>query len=114
MNDDNPDHYEDFLFYRGIDTELVEFRLHGRLLCVAVMDLVADGLSAVYTFYAPEEEARSLGTFAVLWQLEYAKQQQMDYLYLGYWIKQSPKMQYKSRFKPAEILINRQWRRLIT
>jgi len=110
MNDDNPDHYEDFLFYRGIDTELVEFRLHGRLLCVAVMDLVADGLSAVYTFYDTAYAKRGLGVNAILWQVEEARKRGKPHVYLGYWIKHHEKMHYKIQYSPVEGFIDKKWR----
>ncbi len=110
MNDDNPDHYEEFLFYQGIDTELVEFRLGGRLLCVAVTDIVADGLSAVYTFYDPDDARRSLGVNAILWQVEEARKRGKPHVYLGYWIKRHEKMHYKIDYSPVEGFIEKKWR----
>ncbi|NRB40482.1 MAG: arginyltransferase [Pseudomonadales bacterium] len=95
-------------------TEYFSFMCGDKLIAVAVIDRLNDGFSAVYTFYDPCEEKRSPGTLAVLWQIEHAKQLHLDYVYLGYWIKDSQKMQYKSRFKPAEILLNQQWRPLLS
>ena len=68
-----------------------------------------DGLSAIYTFYDPTEEKRSLGTLAVLFQIEEARRLDLDYVYLGYWIKGSRSMQYKMRYRPIEWLTQRGW-----
>ena len=86
-----------------------EFRLEGRLLAVAVCDLLPNGLSAVYTFYEPGEERRSLGRFAILWQITEAVRQDLEAVYLGYWIKNCKKMNYKTQYRPIELLINQRW-----
>lgn len=85
----------------------------GQLLAVAVVDKLENAFSAVYTFYEPNDNKRSLGTYAILWQLFEAQRQNIDYVYLGYWIKQCTKMRYKTRFRPAEILINQRWLTLL-
>ena len=86
-----------------------EFRLNGRLLAVAVCDMLPNGLSAVYTFYEPDEERRSLGRFAILWQISDALRQNLEAVYLGYWIKNCKKMSYKTQYRPIELLINQRW-----
>ena len=86
-----------------------EFRLDGRLLAVAVTDVLPNGLSAVYTFYEPAEERRSLGRYGILWQIAEARRLGLDALYLGYWIKNCKKMNYKTEYRPIELLINQRW-----
>ncbi len=96
-----------------ITTGLVEFRERtGRLLGACLTDWLSDGLSAVYSFYAPEEERRSLGAFAVMWLLAEARRTGLPHVYLGYWVPDSRKMAYKSAYRPAEVLLRGQWQRL--
>jgi arginyl-tRNA--protein-N-Asp/Glu arginylyltransferase len=86
-----------------IDTFLVEFRGPDRRLAAACLaDAMSDGLSAVYSFYDPDLEKRSLGSLMILWLIEEALAKGLPYVYLGYWIAESPKMSYKSRFQPIE------------
>jgi len=80
-----------------------------RLLGVAVVDVLDNGLSSVYTFFQPKESKRSLGTFAVLWQINYAKSNNIDYVYPGYWIKDCSKMNYKTRFQPLQGYFSGKW-----
>lgn len=112
MDDPSPEDYWSFIDSGWADTDLVEFRLHGRLVCVAVCDRLSDGLSAVYTFFDPADSRRSPGTFAVLWQISEARRLGLPYVYLGYWIAESPKMAYKAAFRPAEGLRNGLWEAL--
>ena len=103
---DNPDaeDFSRFLYTTWSPTSFIELRLHGKLLAVAVTDVVSSGLSAVYTFYEPEETARGLGTYSILRQIELTRTRGLQHLYLGYWIENHPKMDYKSRFLPLQLL----------
>ncbi len=79
------------------------------LVAVAVVDVMQNGLSAIYTFYDPDLSQRSLGAFAVLWQIEHARTLQLPHVYLGYWIKECRKMSYKIDYRPIELLISNKW-----
>jgi arginyl-tRNA--protein-N-Asp/Glu arginylyltransferase len=109
MNDADPQKYLGFLASRQVETEFYELRSEGRLLGVAVADVLPDGLSAVYTFYDPDLPQRSLGVYAVLWEIAEAARRGLDYLYLGYWIAESPKMAYKTNYRPVETLQAGHW-----
>jgi len=109
--------FDRFLTSRFADTRFIEIRAPaehatGPLLAVAVTDLLPDALSAVYTFFDPAQAARSLGTFAVLQQLAWARREHRDHLYLGYWIAGHPKMDYKRRYRPIERYDGGRWREL--
>jgi arginine-tRNA-protein transferase len=79
---------------------------------VDVVDHLGDGLSSVYTFFDPEPPGASYGTFSILWQIRKCQELGLPYLYLGYWIRESPKMAYKSKFEPIEGFVGGTWRRL--
>jgi arginyl-tRNA--protein-N-Asp/Glu arginylyltransferase len=97
-----------------IETAVVEFRgPDDRLVGACLMDRLGDGLSAVYSFFAPELERRSLGNFTILWLIERARALGLPYVYLGYWVPESAKMAYKARFRPSEVLAGGAWRVLI-
>lgn len=103
--------YRSFLLSNKVWASLVEFRApSGKLLAVAAVDKLTDGLSAIYTFFDPDENQRSLGVYAVLWQLEQAASLELPYVYLGYWIKNCRKMNYKEAYQPLEISEQQQWR----
>lgn len=98
-----------------IETWLVEFRDEtDRLVGACLTDRLGDGLSAVYSFFAPELARHSLGTQAILWLIDRARELGLPYVYLGYWVPESPKMAYKARFRPAEILVGGAWVDLAT
>jgi leucyl-tRNA---protein transferase len=96
-----------------IDTFIVEFRDgNGTLVAACLSDRMSDGLSAVYSFFDPDLAARSLGTFMVLWLVDEAERLDLPYIYLGYWIAESRKMSYKTRFQPLEAFGPDGWKRL--
>jgi arginine-tRNA-protein transferase len=112
MDLDNREQYTNFLLQTHVDTHLVEFREDGILRMVCVIDRLTDGLSSVYTYFDPDVPRASYGTYGVLWQIEACRRLELPYLYLGYWIRDSDKMAYKSRFQPVEGRINGQWQHL--
>jgi leucyl-tRNA---protein transferase len=104
-----------------VQTRIVEYRrpqhgLHGpaggELLAVALTDVLSDGLSMVYSFYEPEPAHRSMGTFMILDHIERARRMGLAYVYLGYWVRGSRKMDYKGRFLPQERLAPEGWLRV--
>ncbi|MCW9014681.1 MAG: arginyltransferase [Gammaproteobacteria bacterium] len=109
MANPSPDDYRNFLLSDWGQTLFIETRLNNKLLSIAVSDQLQAGLSAVYTFFDPAEEKRSLGTFAILQQIWLAQVHKLPHVYLGYWIKNHPKMDYKKNFNSLEFYLNQLW-----
>lgn len=112
MADSDEEDFDEFVVSNWSPTRFLELRRNGRLLGVAVTDVFPEAISAVYTFFDPDENARGLGTLAILRQIEFAQRSGRGYLYLGYWIEGHPKMDYKARFRPMQALGDAGWRDL--
>jgi leucyl-tRNA---protein transferase len=109
---DTEEQYRNFLVQSNVESIFVEYRLAGVLKMVSVVDIVRDGVSAVYTFYDASDSGCSYGTFNILWLIGWAQQLNTEYLYLGYWIAESQKMAYKKNFLPQEGLIDGEWTKI--
>ena len=113
MDKPTPENFLEFLAATWSDTVFFEMRLSGQLVGVAVTDVMHNALSAVYTFFDPAFRSRSLGRFAVLFEIEEARRRGLPWIYLGYWIEQCRKMNYKNEYRPLEYYVNGEWRRSI-
>jgi len=105
--------YQAFLNSVWDCTRYYRFYDRARLVAVAVVDKLEDGLSAIYTFFDPTATKRSLGAYAILWEAEQARATGLDYLYLGYWIRDCQKMSYKSDYRPLQVYTNSRWSTLV-
>lgn len=105
--------YQAFLNSVWDCTRYYRFYDRGELIAIAVVDELEDGLSAIYTFFEPGAEKRSLGGYAIQWQAAKAAEMGLEYLYLGYWIRDCRKMAYKSEYRPLEIYMNSRWTTLL-
>lgn len=112
MDRDDSAQYRSFLVESPVDTRMVEFREQGELRMVCVVDRLADGLSAVYTFFDATDTHASYGTYGILWLAQWCRERNLPYLYLGYWIAASRKMAYKRNFRPLEALVEGGWQPL--
>ena len=112
MCDEDQTKYKSFIDSTYSYSRFLCFRLEGKLIGISVLDQFDGGLSAVYTFFDPEYSNRSIGTYAILYSLKLAKMHKVPHVYLGYWIEESQKMDYKRKFKPLEGYIDRQWQEL--
>lgn len=101
--------FEAFIKTKTVDTKFLKFYLNDELLAVSVTDVLEQGLSAVYTFFDPNHAKRSLGGFAILWQVKMARNLGLPFLFLGYWIKDCKKMEYKSNYRPLQFLVEGRW-----
>lgn len=103
------DQFRSFLVEGATESWFLEMTVADELIGLAVLDELDDGLSAIYTMFHPDQDDRSLGTLAILWQVEEARRRALPWVYLGYWIAESRKMNYKTRFRPVEALIDGTW-----
>ena len=101
--------FEDFLGNPWQSTRFLEFRLAGKLIGCAVVDILNNGVSAIYTYFDPLYSDRGLGNLAVLYEIRMARQLELDYLYLGYWIADCAKMKYKTNYRPLELYRGNNW-----
>ena len=101
--------YSDFIGALWDTSRVVEYRLEDKLIAASVIDILDDGLSAIYTYYSIEYANRSLGTFAILTAAEIAADWGLPYVYLGYWIQECQKMAYKTAFRPIEMFTKGRW-----
>ena len=105
----SPEQYENFLISSWSNTQFAEFQLNDQIIAIAVLDELSSAVSAVYTFYDPSLDKRSLGVYAVLWQITHTQSTGRDYLYLGYLINECKKMSYKKEYQPLEHFIVDAW-----
>ena len=104
-----PEQFEAFIKTKTVDTRFFMFYQESRLITVSVTDILDHGLSAVYTFFDPAESKRSLGIYSILHQINMANTLKLPHVFLGYWVKNCQKMEYKSKFRPLEMLIDGNW-----
>ncbi|MDR1351134.1 MAG: arginyltransferase [Zoogloeaceae bacterium] len=112
MAEDSGEQYRQFLLASPLETRLLEFVEEGALRMVSVIDILDDGLSAVYAFFDPDVPGASFGVYNILWQARLCQSLNLPYLYLGYWIHETRKMAYKTNFQPLEGYIDGVWREI--
>lgn len=109
IDQDSREQYKNFLLQSNVNSKLVEFHEGKELRIISIIDELPDGMSSVYTFFDPDIKRASFGTYSILWQIQQCRARKLPYLYLGYWIKTSRKMKYKTKFQPLQGLINSKW-----
>ena len=109
MHPPSRNQFTEFLSNQWNATQYYGFRKDDKLLAVAVCDQLENGLSAIYTFFDPDESKRSLGMYCILQEIQWAQKLKLPWLYLGYWIKTCKKMNYKNEFKPYQLMLNNHW-----
>lgn len=109
MHPASRDQYESFILAAPSNSFLIEHRVDNQLLAIALTDELEDGWSAIYTFFDPRFQQRSLGVWSVLSQIQMLQGLQKPYLYLGYWIKGCRKMEYKNEYLPQEYFTGQEW-----
>jgi len=109
MDNPTPEQYMEFLTAPWVETVFYEMRSDGRLIAVAVADIMEDAMSAVYTFFDPAESWRSPGRYAILYEISQAGEMRLKWLYLGYWIENCEKMRYKSEYMPQQRFLENNW-----
>ncbi len=112
MADSTEADYINFLSSSWCNTLFVEFSIGQELAAVAIVDLLDNALSAVYTFYEPQFSQYSLGNYAVLWQQNHALEMELEFIYMGFWIKNCRKMSYKNQYRPLQGFIENEWKNL--
>lgn len=113
MCDDDPEKYISFIKSYYSKSQLLCMYKGEQLLGISVIDQFEGGLSAVYTFFDPDQSRRSLGTYAILYLIKLARLHGIQYVYLGYWVDGSSKMDYKRNFRPLQGYLDRRWQNLV-
>lgn len=113
MANSSKEDYMNFLSSRWCNTLFVEFSINNEIAAVAIVDLLDNALSAVYTFFEPKFSQYSLGTYAVLWQIQHAKQMNLEFVYMGFWIKNCKKMTYKTQYQPIQAYRQNEWKTMV-
>jgi len=101
--------FQSFLIESPVETEMIHFLLDQELIGVSWVDRLPSSISSVYFIFNPDYASRRLGVYSILYEIKYCQQLKLPWLYLGYWVEDSQKMQYKANYHPAEILCENQW-----
>jgi arginine-tRNA-protein transferase len=108
----DPDGLREFLYQQVVDTMEVNYLKDGRVIAASILDTSEQSVSSVYHYFEPAESRRSLGVFSVLAEIELTRQWGVPYYYMGYWVAGSRTMDYKANYRPHEVLVDGQWRRV--